>query len=122
MLGGDAMERAEARAAAVKRQHEAGAVGTAATHHHAEAESAVMAVHRGEMGPRDVDRRVPHQRAVAEHPGVLAGRDCCQKRLARRLALLLREHRIVVEARRAGGHRLDPLLAEILAPEAALAW
>ena len=66
----------------------------------------------------DMDRRVPHQRAITEDPGVGPRRDGGEKGLARGLAFRGRQHRIVAEPGGASGDFGYPVLAEILAQRA----
>src|SRR5262249_9460439 len=56
-----------------------------------------------------------------EDVGVGAGSDLALKGRARGFALLLGQHRVIAEPRGARRNRLDPLVAEILAPQGALA-
>ncbi len=73
VLGRDAVGDAPARAAGHEAEHQARIVRHAAAEHQAHAEAAAEAVDVAGQALVDVDRRIPHQRAVAEDPKILAG-------------------------------------------------
>ncbi len=118
-VGGDAVGDAGAGAAAVDAQHQARLVRRAAPGVQGEAEHAVIAADMGLPALDHVDRRVPHQGAIAEHPRVGAGGDAFADHLERGAARLLRHQRHAAARHRGIGDAAHALGREILAPQVA---
>ena len=107
---------ASATAATVQSEYEPRVVPGAAIDAGIEVEAAVIAVHRGAGGLGVEDHRVPDERAVAEHPGVLAvavrSRQPRERRCKRRFQRSLGQQRRRDGRITQGG--AQPVLFEIL--------
>src|SRR6185295_15236932 len=116
-IRGDAMGDAGARAAAIHPEHEAWFFRRAASDAECQTEGAMIAAYMRFAAVDDIDRRIPHQRAIAEHPGILALRNGSEHRLQRGAARFFRHERNT--AAFGGGIRdaSHPLEGKVLAPQ-----
>ena len=95
--------------AALERQHQPRKLRRAAAERRPEAEGAMPALHQAGRGLGEFERRVPHQRAVGEHPGLVAGRIACHRLAQARRALLGAQEEVVSGLAGVLDDLLDPL-------------
>jgi hypothetical protein len=117
LRGGDAIGDAVAGTALFDAQHQARALRRAAAQRCPEAEGTAPALEPRRPALDEVERRVPHQRAVAEHPGVGALGPAGQAIGEPLVAVLARQEVVEAELARFLGQLLDALRRQLLADQ-----
>jgi hypothetical protein len=117
LRGGDAIGDAVAGAALLDAQHQAGPFRRAAAQGRPEAKRAAPALEPRRPALDIIERRVPHQRAVAEHPGVGALGPAGEAVGQPLIAVLARQEVVEAELARFLGQLLDALRRQFLADQ-----